>query len=468
MNYLKQGGKIGIFFIACAITFGFSNEKAFSAPTTRDDCLTYVSKTAQCKNSCSGLTQIGTCSDDTSGNTLCCDKVYKEGDKCGTGDIGTCREYKGSGKTCTGSEVDIGACSGTTTTGATLRCCSSSDSVSTSDDSCKKVGGVCIPDSGDAGGGCLQDGKTIGTKIGTCNKKAGSDNAQNCCKSSSSTDSSTLSSSGSGASLKYTPLENLPGFENQGGDFAAYFGNLYKLALWIVGISALFMLVVGGFLYLSSAGNTALLGTAKKTIYSALIGLVIALVSWLLLDTINSDLTNLKLSGLSGAISSGSSSGTTEGTSGSSSTPTEYKGKGSGCSGAETQGAKVHCEDASQDLSDTLYCMVDKLKASGKKIQISSISEDSGGKSLFTQCRDNWTQPPCEHGKGSCHYGGSVKNDKSCAADISGSYINGGGSAASASEVKDVAGKCGAQINDEMGKSSGAHIHVSVKGCGCL
>ena len=335
MNYLKQGGKIGIFFIACAITFGFSNEKAFSAPTTRDDCLTYVSKTAQCKNSCSGLTQIGTCSDDTSGNTLCCDKVYKEGDKCGTGDIGTCREYKGSGKTCTGSEVDIGACSGTTTTGATLRCCSSSDSVSTSDDSCKKVGGVCIPDSGDAGGGCLQDGKTIGTKIGTCNKKAGSDNAQNCCKSSSSTDSSTLSSSGSGASLKYTPLENLPGFENQGGDFAAYFGNLYKLALWIVGISALFMLVVGGFLYLSSAGNTALLGTAKKTIYSALIGLVIALVSWLLLDTINSDLTNLKLSGLSGAISSGSSSGT-----GSSASA------GTGSGGSTATGTYTHAEAA--------------------------------------------------------------------------------------------------------------------------
>ena len=332
MNYLKQGGKIGIFFIACAITFGFSNEKAFSAPTTRDDCLTYVSKTAQCKNSCSGLTQIGTCSDDTSGNTLCCDKVYKEGDKCGTGDIGTCREYKGSGKTCTGSEVDIGACSGTTTTGATLRCCSSSDSVSTSDDSCKKVGGVCIPDSGDAGGGCLQDGKTIGTKIGTCNKKAGSDNAQNCCKSSSSTDSSTLSSSGSGASLKYTPLENLPGFENQGGDFATYFGNLYKLALWIVGISALFMLVVGGFLYLSSAGNTALLGTAKKTIYSALIGLVIALVSWLLLDTINSDLTNLKLSGLSGAISSGSSSGTGS--------------AGTGSGGSTATGTYTHAEAA--------------------------------------------------------------------------------------------------------------------------
>ena len=414
MKYLGKIGKLGVFFSAFVLVFLFS-DKTVLAVKTGDSCTV------------SGYT--GTC------------RVYSEG--CNSGE----------------KKVGVGTCESGGT--AYVCCVTTNDDISSTDDECKKANGLCessLPCSDNR----QEKGYCTTSIIGVI---------KSCCTdpktSSTSTGSGTPSSSGT-ASLKYTPLENLPGFEDQGGDFATYFGNLYKLALWIVGISALFMLVVGGFLYLSSAGNTALLGTAKKTIYSALIGLVIALVSWLLLDTINSDLTNLKLSGLSGAISSGSSSGTTGGTSGSSSTPTEYKGKGSGCSGAETQGAKVHCEDASQDLSDTLYCMVDKLKASGKKIQISSISEDSGGKSLFTQCRDNWTQPPCEHGKGSCHYGGSVKNDKSCAADISGSYINGGGSAASASEVKDVAGKCGAQINDEMGKSSGAHIHVSVKGCGCL
>lgn len=117
----------------------------------------------------------------------------------------------------------------------------------------------------------------------------------------------------------------MPGFEGESGDFATYFKNLYLLALWIVGISALFMLVVGGFLYLSSAGNTSLVGTAKKTIYGALIGLVIALISWLLLDTINSDLTNLKLSGLSGAVgTSGTSGGGTGPGPGGSSIPGTY------------------------------------------------------------------------------------------------------------------------------------------------
>lgn len=456
MKYLKQFLQGGIFLAVCSMVFGFFGEKALSAPTTRDECLTYVTKTAQCKNSCAGLTQIGTCNDDTSGSILCCDKVYKEGDKCGTNDKGTCREYKGAGKTCTGDETDVGVCAGGTT--ATLTCCMSPGSVPTSDDSCTKAGGVCINDSGAADGGCSQNGKSMGTKIGTCDKKAGTNDPQNCCKSSTSAPSN----SGSGsAALNYTPLENLPGFEGQSGDLATYFKNLYLLALWIVGISALFMLVVGGFLYLSSAGNTHLLGTAKKTIYAALIGLTIALISWLLLDTINSDLTNLKLSGLSGAIGSGTGSGGSgdANTGSNGKIPEEYRGKGSGCGGAELQGGS-HCEDASQDLSDVLKCMVDKLGS--KKMQISSISDDSGGKSIFTQCRDNYSKPPCEHGQNSCHYGGSSKKDKSCAADISGSYMGKSG-AASASEVKSAASSCGAGyvLNE------GDHVHLSVSGCGC-
>ncbi|MFZ1735784.1 MAG: pilin [Candidatus Moraniibacteriota bacterium] len=170
------------------------------------------------------------------------------------------------------------------------------------------------------------------TQYGSCgsNQQGGSV----CCipKDCSPTTTPTANTSGS-TSLNYTPLENLPGFDGQSGDFATYFGNLYKLALWIVGISALFMLVVGGFLYLSSAGNTSLLGTAKKYIYSALIGLVIALISWLLLDTINGDLTNLKLSGLNGAIGTAGAPGTTGSPS-----------AGTGPGGSTTTGTYTHAE----------------------------------------------------------------------------------------------------------------------------
>ena len=281
MKYLGKIGKLGVFFSAFVLVFLFS-DKTVLAVKTGDSCTV------------SGYT--GTC------------RVYSEG--CNSGE----------------KKVGVGTCESGGT--AYVCCVTTNDDISSTDDECKKANGLCeasLPCSDNR----QEKGYCTTSIIGVI---------KSCCTdpktSSTSTGSGTSSSSGT-ASLKYTPLENLPGFEDQGGDFATYFGNLYKLALWIVGISALFMLVVGGFLYLSSAGNTALLGTAKKTIYSALIGLVIALVSWLLLDTINSDLTNLKLSGLSGAISSGSSSGT-----GSSASA------GTGSGGSTATGTYTHAEAA--------------------------------------------------------------------------------------------------------------------------
>lgn len=230
---------------------------------------------------------------------------------------------------CNSNESAIGSCE---KTGVNDRVCcvpqgSTNDATCTRLD-CNGVKGVCQTVS--CGDGLKKNGicdTTLGVSQVCCIP-------DDCTPSESSTGSSSSTTSGS-ASLNYTPLENLPGFEGQSGDFATYFGNLYKLALWIVAISALFMLVVGGFLYLSSAGNTALLGTAKKVIYSALIGLVIALISWLLLDTINSDLTNLKLTGLTGAIGTSGANGTSTSTSATA---------GTGPGGSTTSGTYTHAE----------------------------------------------------------------------------------------------------------------------------
>lgn len=254
MKFLKLRKVITLLAVYVAIS-GFFYRESFAStsnPTTKAEC--EINDDRYCSFTClgGGWKSIGTCSDDN--NAKCCSREVSDvacnSTDCGNGVKGVCKP-----ECDTGSEKQSGTCAS-----------------SSSSSKC------CVPAS------CTPTNTTPPTN----------------------TDSGTTPSGT--ASLNYTPLENLPGFEGQSGDFATYFGNLYKLALWIVAISALFMLVVGGFLYLSSAGNTSLLGTAKKTIYSALIGLVIALISWLLLDTINSDLTNLKLTGLTGAI--GTSSGT--------------------------------------------------------------------------------------------------------------------------------------------------------------
>ena len=72
---------------------------------------------------------------------------------------------------------------------------------------------------------------------------------------------------------------------------------LYDFLLSAVGIAAMFMIVVGGFRYLTAAGNAASMAEAKDIIYSALYGLILALSTWIIVSTINPDLLYLKKPG---------------------------------------------------------------------------------------------------------------------------------------------------------------------------
>lgn len=278
------------------------------------------------------------------------------------------------------------------------------------------------------------------TKVGECdNNTVGL--AQSCCREVETGQTTTTDSVA--ASLNYNTLENLPGFEGSSSDFPTYLKNLYLLALWIVGICALFMLVLGGFLYLSSAGNTALISSAKKTITGALIGLVIALITWLILNTINPSLTTIDLNSLS--LSGG---GTTTGSTGG---PTTPAGDTSTCESIKSQ--VNQCADASSGLLAALGCMAEKL--GNQNFTISSISDNAG----FLTCQQSWTDAKCAHAQNSCHYGGSAKNPKSCAADISLS------SKASQSDIRAAAKACNVAHFDVHGTP--LHIHISTNECGC-
>lgn len=92
----------------------------------------------------------------------------------------------------------------------------------------------------------------------------------------------------------YTPLEPLF-TDEKSGNFVDYMQSIYKFALWTVGIAALLMLMIGGFMYMTSAGNQANAGTAKKIITDALLGLVVVLFAWVILYLINPDLTKINL-----------------------------------------------------------------------------------------------------------------------------------------------------------------------------
>ncbi|TSC73464.1 MAG: Uncharacterized protein G01um101470_70 [Parcubacteria group bacterium Gr01-1014_70] len=77
--------------------------------------------------------------------------------------------------------------------------------------------------------------------------------------------------------------------------FSFYAQNFYLFLLSAAVILALVMLVIGGVEYVASAGNTSLLGDAKGRMLNALLGLLLALASWLILNLINPDLVDFSL-----------------------------------------------------------------------------------------------------------------------------------------------------------------------------
>ena len=81
--------------------------------------------------------------------------------------------------------------------------------------------------------------------------------------------------------------------EGSSPSLITYIRSIYLFALGAVGIAALGALVIGGFIYMSSD----LIDTkseAKKWIWGAISGLLLALAAYLILYTINPDLIRLK------------------------------------------------------------------------------------------------------------------------------------------------------------------------------
>ena len=82
-------------------------------------------------------------------------------------------------------------------------------------------------------------------------------------------------------------LEFLKGTTGGAGDIIS---RLYIFGLGLVGISALIMFVFGGVIYMTAADSQSRVNQAKSMMGNAVFGLVLALISYLILFTINPDL----------------------------------------------------------------------------------------------------------------------------------------------------------------------------------
>ena len=80
--------------------------------------------------------------------------------------------------------------------------------------------------------------------------------------------------------------------ENQG--LSGIVAWLYTLIVGISGLAAFVMIVWGGVQYMTSAGNPTKTSDAKDKIKMALLGLLLVLASFLILQVINPELTILR------------------------------------------------------------------------------------------------------------------------------------------------------------------------------
>lgn len=96
------------------------------------------------------------------------------------------------------------------------------------------------------------------------------------------------------ADYQWTPMQEIPTASGTQSPttFGGYVVAIYEFLLSLVGIVAMVMIIIGGFRYMTSTGNASAMADAKDMIFSALLGLGLALLSWLILYTINPDFIN--------------------------------------------------------------------------------------------------------------------------------------------------------------------------------
>ena len=94
--------------------------------------------------------------------------------------------------------------------------------------------------------------------------------------------------------INYVPLQPVPGVPAGNADFKTYLIAGFKIGISVAGILSVLMLVVAGFQYATTDAFTGK-EESKNKMTKVVYGLVLILVSYILLNTVNKDTVSLKL-----------------------------------------------------------------------------------------------------------------------------------------------------------------------------
>jgi hypothetical protein len=229
-------------------------------------------------------------------------------------------------------------------------------------------------------------------------------------------------------------------------------------------------IAIAGFNVVIHSDNPGTISKEGKVILNTVLGIVIALAAWLIVDAVMAVLTTgpsgttfarnwssiVNFSGNTCLIQAGSLQNLDQsnvGVTGVSASGVPITGGGVG-NFTFASGISAQVPTESPALASLLSCMSGKLTSN---VVITSISDSAitSGKATFQQCAAQGTAAGCAHTVNSCHYGGRNCVGSSYAVDLSGD----------ATTITNAAKACNASVLNE-----GNHLHVSVgaqNGCGC-
>src|SRR3990167_4694205 len=90
--------------------------------------------------------------------------------------------------------------------------------------------------------------------------------------------------------------------DDKTGGVISYIAGVYRFLVGIAAIASVFMIMIAGYRWLFAGGNSGAIDDAKTRIKGAVAGLVIALLSYNILNLINPELVNLKLENMPDVI----------------------------------------------------------------------------------------------------------------------------------------------------------------------
>lgn len=97
------------------------------------------------------------------------------------------------------------------------------------------------------------------------------------------------------ALAQFVPLAPIPNLDTtEGATLSSYLNSVFNFAISVGAVLAVLMIVKGGFEYMTTEAINQK-GQARQSIQSAVIGLILLLMSVLILEVINPNLLNLDL-----------------------------------------------------------------------------------------------------------------------------------------------------------------------------